>query len=174
MFEDFFENLSRKFNSRYILTRLARTLHEDLCTFTIISRWIILRVRNFSDKIIVKMKSHNNFMSENLAFYEMWKVWCKQTGHRWQYNTAHAHCVLANVDYRHSFRLCNTYCSSHTLVTWTYLTYLICLVFIPYFLRWKYGSYDEPFIGKFDTHYPSGKYRMSTDPVHNLKRIITW
>jgi hypothetical protein len=66
--------------------------------------------------------------------------------------------------------------STATVGTWTYLTYLtymICLVFIPYFLRWKYGSYDETFIGKFDTVYSSGKYRMSTDPVHNLKRSIT-
>jgi hypothetical protein len=25
------------------------TLHEDLCTFMIVSRWILLRMRNFSD-----------------------------------------------------------------------------------------------------------------------------
>jgi len=33
------------------------------------------------------------FFPENRAVYEMWY---SQTGHRWQYNTAHAHCVLDN------------------------------------------------------------------------------
>jgi hypothetical protein len=34
------------------------TLHEDLCTFMIISRWILLRIRNVSDKIVQKIKTH--------------------------------------------------------------------------------------------------------------------
>jgi hypothetical protein len=32
------------------LTRITGTLHEDMCTFMILSRWILVRVRNVSDK----------------------------------------------------------------------------------------------------------------------------
>jgi hypothetical protein len=60
------------------MTRITGTLHEDLCTFVIISRWILLRIRNFSDKIVEKIKTHIlcsiNFFPENRALYEiMWK-----------------------------------------------------------------------------------------------------
>jgi len=34
------------------------TLNEDHYTFLIISRWIIRRMRNFSDKFVVKIKTH--------------------------------------------------------------------------------------------------------------------
>ena len=32
------------------LTRIMGTLHEDMCTFVTISRLILLRIRNVSDK----------------------------------------------------------------------------------------------------------------------------
>ena len=35
-----------------------------------------------------------------------------RTGHRWQYNTAHALCMIDNWGYRHSLRIWNTYCFS--------------------------------------------------------------
>jgi hypothetical protein len=34
----FFENLSKTFKFHYNLTRTTATFHEDLCTFTIVSR----------------------------------------------------------------------------------------------------------------------------------------
>jgi hypothetical protein len=34
------------------------TLHENLCTFVIISRWILLRMRNVWDEVVEKMKTH--------------------------------------------------------------------------------------------------------------------
>ena len=50
---------------------------------------------------------------ENRAVYEiLWKRMVKQTGHRWQYNTAHACYMLDNKGYRHTLRICNTYCFS--------------------------------------------------------------
>ena len=33
------------------LTRITGTLHDDLCTFMTISFWIILRIKNVSDKL---------------------------------------------------------------------------------------------------------------------------
>jgi hypothetical protein len=49
IFEYFFENLSRKFKCHWNMTRITVPLHEDLCTF-MISRSIVLRMRNVSDK----------------------------------------------------------------------------------------------------------------------------
>jgi len=42
----------------------------------------------------------------------MWKKWQCQTGQRWQYNTAQAFCMLDKEGYRHTLRICNTYCFS--------------------------------------------------------------
>jgi hypothetical protein len=50
----FSENLSRKFKFLLSLTRITGTLHEYLCTFMIICSWIILILRNVSDKFVEK------------------------------------------------------------------------------------------------------------------------
>jgi hypothetical protein len=53
------------------------TLHEDLCTLTITSLLIVLRMRNTSEKCVQKIRTHfvfSDFLSENRAVYEiMWK-----------------------------------------------------------------------------------------------------
>jgi hypothetical protein len=54
------------------------TLHEDLCTFMVICRWILVRMRNVSDKSCRENQNthfmFNNFFSENRAICEiMWK-----------------------------------------------------------------------------------------------------
>jgi len=46
----YFENLSRHFKVNLNLTRITGTLHEDLCTFVVVSFGIILRMRNVADK----------------------------------------------------------------------------------------------------------------------------
>jgi len=33
------------------MTRITGTSHEDLCTFMTISHWILLKMRNVSDKV---------------------------------------------------------------------------------------------------------------------------
>jgi hypothetical protein len=73
----FFENLARKVKFRYILTRTAGTLHENLCKYMIISRRILLTTRNIPDKVVEKVKTHNlctiTLFSENCFVYEiMW------------------------------------------------------------------------------------------------------
>ena len=48
-------------------------LHDDLCIF-VISRWILLRMRNVSDKVVEKMKIRISFRitcSENRAVCEV-------------------------------------------------------------------------------------------------------
>ena len=54
----FLENLSRKFKSHYNLTTITGTLHADRYTFLIISRSILLRMRNVSDKSCREIKTH--------------------------------------------------------------------------------------------------------------------
>ena len=70
------ENLSKIFKFHYNLTRLTGTLHEDPCTF-IIPSWILLRMRNVSDKIVEKFKTHiscSTFFFFNRVVYEItWK-----------------------------------------------------------------------------------------------------
>jgi hypothetical protein len=72
----FFENLSRKFKFNWNLTRITDTIHEDQYT-VLMSRLILLRIRNFSDKSCREnQKTHfmsDNFFSENRTIYEMWK-----------------------------------------------------------------------------------------------------
>ena len=50
-FHEIFEDLSRNFKFHYNRTRINSTLHEDQYTFLIISRWVLLRMKNTSDKI---------------------------------------------------------------------------------------------------------------------------
>jgi hypothetical protein len=45
----FFENLSRKFRFHENVTRITSTVLEDQYTFLIISRSVLLRMRNVSD-----------------------------------------------------------------------------------------------------------------------------
>jgi hypothetical protein len=53
-------------------------LHEDLCTFMIISRSVLLRIRNVSEKVVQKIKTHilcSITFSEYRAVCEiMWKI----------------------------------------------------------------------------------------------------
>jgi hypothetical protein len=69
---EFFENLKRKFKFNYNMTRITCTLHEDICTFTIISRRIILRMINISDKSCGEYQSTHftlmNFFSKIVPF----------------------------------------------------------------------------------------------------------
>jgi hypothetical protein len=76
-------------------------LHEDLCTFMIISRWIRLRMWNVSDeRFRENQNTHsmfNIFLPENSTLGElMWKDMLEPDRPQWQYNTAHALCMLDN------------------------------------------------------------------------------
>jgi hypothetical protein len=46
----FSENLSIKFEFHYNLTGISGTLHADVCILIIITRLILFRMRNVSDK----------------------------------------------------------------------------------------------------------------------------
>jgi len=78
------------------------------------------------------------YFPENHVFYEiiLKKLWYSRTGHRWQYNAAHAFCMLHNWVYKHTLRVCNTYrFSTAKMVTLTrlnvtlYVHYLSCYIY---------------------------------------------
>ena len=81
----FFENLLRNFMFNSNLTRITGTLHEHQYTF-LISRSILLRMRNFSDKsCTANQKTH--FMFNNFSKTAPFMRQCEQmlyspTGHR--------------------------------------------------------------------------------------------
>jgi hypothetical protein len=98
----FFENLLRKFNLNENLTRILGTLHEDLCTFMIISCWIVLRMRNISDKNCRENQNTHN-MLKNIFFRKSCRLWDNVDNYGRarqntddEYNTAHAICMLDN------------------------------------------------------------------------------
>jgi len=77
IFEYFFENLS-KFKFHENLTRITGTLHEYLCKFMMITRWIFLRMRNVLDKCCRENRNTrfmcNNSPPRKSCLYEiMWK-----------------------------------------------------------------------------------------------------
>ena len=76
IFEHFFENLSRNFKFHYNLTRIPGTLHEDLRTFMIVPRSILLRMRNFSYKSC-KENQNAQFMLSNLFSRISCRLWEK-------------------------------------------------------------------------------------------------
>ena len=68
----FSENLPRKFKLHYNLTTITCTLHADRYTFLIISRSVLLRMRNVSDKSCTENQNthfvFSNFLSKNVPF----------------------------------------------------------------------------------------------------------
>ena len=69
------------------------TLHEDLCTFVIIFRRVLLRVRNVFDNNAEKIRTHVLY---SIPF--LWDDVGKQrrAGHSTHDNMAHAHCLPDN------------------------------------------------------------------------------
>jgi hypothetical protein len=51
------------------------TLHKDLCTLMIISRWIIFKTRNFKTKLVEKTKTR--IFSSLTFFQKSCRLWYK-------------------------------------------------------------------------------------------------
>jgi hypothetical protein len=101
----FSKNLSRKFKFHSNLTRIMSPLHENMCTFMTISRLILPEQwQNFQTKHVEKIKTYfmfNIFFSKTVTLMRYCrKIRYSQTGHRWLYNRAHAHCTLDNLAYK--------------------------------------------------------------------------
>jgi len=70
----YFSKTCRKNSSFMKIRQETGTLHDDLCTFLIVTR-SVLRLRNFSDKSYREnhFMYNNFFLPGNSAVYEMWK-----------------------------------------------------------------------------------------------------
>jgi hypothetical protein len=66
---EFFENMHRKFEFHLNRTRITGTLHEDLCTFIVTSRSVLLRMRYVPDKSC--RENRKTTFVENRVIYMM-------------------------------------------------------------------------------------------------------
>jgi hypothetical protein len=89
------------------------TLHEEQCTVLIISRSVLLGMRNVSGKFVEKIKTHIlysvQFFFKSCRLWDNVEKYCR-VGQATDDSMAHAHCVLDNEGYKHALTICNTYC----------------------------------------------------------------
>ena len=64
----FFANLSTDFDFEYRLTRITGTLHKDIGAFVVVSGWILLVMRNISDKICRENQNTHFVLSKFFIF----------------------------------------------------------------------------------------------------------
>jgi len=106
---------------------MTGTLHEYVCA-CMISRSFLRRIWNVSDESCRENQNtqfmFGSFTSVSHTVYEvMWKNMVDPRQATWQYKTAHALFVLVDQGYRHTLRICNSYCfSTETLVSRTRLS----------------------------------------------------
>jgi hypothetical protein len=141
--------VSRKSNFHSNMTRIIRTLHEDLCTFMIISRSILLRMRNILEKSCRDNHNtyfmFNNFFPTVVLFMTCYEKNCySRTGHRCKYailRPTRFTCCITNA--RHTLRIWNTFCFStvtivrptHQIVT-LYVHCPSCSTFLLFIVFW--------------------------------------
>jgi hypothetical protein len=93
----FFEDLSRKFKFDRSLTRITGTVHDALCTFVIVYRWIFRKMGNVSNRICRKNQNthfitYSNFSLKPYSLWDNVRKYGSQAGHRWQFYTAQKRC----------------------------------------------------------------------------------
>ena len=132
----FFENLSKKFKFHKNQIRITCILHEDQYTFSIISRWVFLKMKKkmLKTHVVEKLETRilcSVFFFENLAFFWDNVEKCCRARQATDDNMAHVHCLLDTQGYKYAHRLCNTlFFSTATMVAWTRLSvalYVLCL-----------------------------------------------
>ena len=70
----FFENMLRKFKIHQNLTKITGSLHEGECTFIIISRLILLRMRNVSEEKCYR-ENEKSFCVQLIHFRKSCRLW---------------------------------------------------------------------------------------------------
>jgi len=94
----FFENISRKFDFYWNLTRITSNLHDNQYTFFIISRSFLLGMRNVSDKVVEKITTRV-WCSIIFISWKSCSFWdnveeCGRDGQAADGNMANVQCVL--------------------------------------------------------------------------------
>jgi len=116
-----FENLSKIFKFHYNVTGTTGMSHEDQYTFMIISRSVLRRMRNVSDK---SCRENQNTLLYSVPFFKSCLLW----------DNVEKYCRAGQAtddNYKHTLRICNTYCFlTATMVAQTQLDialYVHCL-----------------------------------------------
>jgi len=90
--------MSRIFKFNYNLTRRTGTLHNQYM-FLIVSRSVLLRMRNILNKVIAKIKTHIlgsvTFSRKSCRFWDNVDEYCT-AGEATDDDMAHTHCALDN------------------------------------------------------------------------------
>jgi len=111
----FFENLSRRFNFHWNLTRTTVTSHKYQFTFLIISRPTFLGQRNVSDK---SCREHHNTLFCSILFFRKSRRLSdnvkknSKTGQATDWHMADAHFKPSTKCYKHTLIICKNYCIS--------------------------------------------------------------
>ena len=104
-------------NSSFIknLTRITGTLLRDLCTFMMVSR-TLLGMRSISDKNCIENQNtrFNNFFFPKSCHLQDDAEKYGTARQATDDNTALSNCIPDNLGYKHTLRMCNTYCFSTT------------------------------------------------------------
>jgi hypothetical protein len=110
----FSKNLSRKLKFHYNLTTITGTLHEDRYTFLIISRSVLLRMRNVSDKSCTE--NQNTHFTSNNVFPKI-VPFMRKCGKTW-YSPDSPHTTIYGARALHAgyLRLQNTHPEHATLI----------------------------------------------------------
>ena len=101
------ENMSRKFKFHCNLIRIMGTLREDPYIFFIMSRSLLLRMRNVADRSC-RINQNTHFELHRALCGIMWKKYLT-AGQATDDNMAHGHCMQDTYGYRRTLRICNTY-----------------------------------------------------------------
>jgi hypothetical protein len=143
----FSKNLFKKFRFHSNRKRITGTLHQrDLCTFMVVSPWILLRMRNVSDR---------SYRANHNTHFIFHKVFPKVITHAEKYGPTRQP-IDDNIVWRMYFsywiitatdtlRIFNTYCFlPATMDTWTLLNtilYVHCPSCLCIFSNWSYISH---------------------------------
>jgi hypothetical protein len=104
--------MSRIFRFHSNRTRKTGTLPEDQYAFLIICRTTLFRTRNtyakLVEKITIRFMFHKVFFFKSCLLRDNVEKYCT-AGQATVDNMVHAHCMLDNEVYKHSFRICNNY-----------------------------------------------------------------
>ena len=118
----------------------SSTLHEDQCTFMIISRSFLLRMRNASERSCGgNQYTHlmfNSFISprKSCSLWDNVQNYCT-VGQATDDNMAHAYCMMVNYGYRYTLRIGKRYYpSTAKMVRTTHLN-------VEYVRIWNVFSY---------------------------------
>ena len=146
-----------------------------------ISRSVLLRMRNISDKIC-RENLNTHFMFSNLKKKDnVRKMWYSRGGHRCEYDTAHAFCMLANRCYRHTLRIRHTYCLFSTnIVTRKFPNISLYVHSLSYCRRYSSGIFNHLSDSKCVTYFMVKGRNFGAEAIYidwhfrSFSQILQW